>query len=380
MSIDAGFPAALAGVLCLGSSLAGHAQLVTIQPMGTDVYVQVQSEATGEVSINAWSGNGRTDLVAVLPEVLRCQGSLKPDSTGSNKISCSRALRRNGLALEEVLDLAPIMQRLDGKTGVQLWLNDPRLGFESISVPMEEQVGSMRVTRTAHFEAGTVPPPIHIQFGYRTDQFAGVYLPLVALALAITFLAATFARIGAAGLSRSIMLLGAILWMATAAQLEVGAPVHILLYGNQLANLAALCLEFWPPLVFVATGVALGSWNQDNWKPLSKFNEVFWGFAIIPLVLTSVIGALPSMMDQDWIVALPWLVVAPLFALLRRSWIRAGARQSIEPRSMDRTRFGDGPFRNALERDPPLLARRTVGRHLASVSRAVHIALLIAKA
>ncbi len=327
--IDAGFPVALAAALWLGTSLAGHAQLVSVQPMGADVYVQVETQATGEASIGAWSGKDSDDLVSVLPEVLHCQGAIKPDSTRSNKISCSKALQRNGLSLEGVVDLAPIVQRLDSKAGVQLWINDPHLGFETISAPLEEQSGSMRVIHTAHFDPGIAPPSIHIEFGYRPDQLAGVYLPLVALALAITFLAATFARIGAAGLSRSILLLGTILWMAAAAQLQVASLVHILLFANPLANLAALGVDFWPPLLCVAAGIAFGSWNQDNWKPLSLFNEVFWAFAVIPLILTSVIGALPAMMERNWIVAIPWLATAPAFALLRRSWIRARARTTV---------------------------------------------------
>jgi Zn-dependent protease with chaperone function len=69
----------------------------------------------------------------------------------------------------------------------------------------------------------------------------------------------------------------------------------------------------------------MGSWKQGAHRPGNGFGEVLWGFAIIPLILMCVLGALPSMMDQNWIAAIPWLVAAPLFAFLRRGWIRARA-------------------------------------------------------
>jgi Zn-dependent protease with chaperone function len=317
------FRAAFAGVLLLAVLPVGRAQLVRLEKMEPDVYVQVHAEADGEVSMSVWSGSGGRDMLPVLPEVLHCQGRVKRDPDEPIAIRCAQALRRDGLVLEGVVDLAPIARKLAPSEEIQLWLNYPRMGFASLSTPMEERPERMRVIHNARFEAGSVPLPIHYRFGYRPDQLAGVYLPLAALALAIFLLAAILSRMGAAGLSRSVVLLGTILWLGAVAQLQVGDLVHLLLYGSPWASLAALLVECWPPLLCVAAGVAMG--KPANGKPGNGFGEVFWGFAILPLVLTCVLGALPSMMDQDWIAAVPWLVAAPLFAFLRRAWIRARA-------------------------------------------------------
>jgi Zn-dependent protease with chaperone function len=330
MSKSAVLASALAGVFCLAALPGGRAQSVTLQKMDSDVYVQVHAEADGEVSMSAWSSKGGADLLPVLPEVLHCPGGAKRDPDEPAKIRCAQALRRDGLALEGVVDLAPIARRLAPSEEIQLWLNYPRMGIASLSTPMDERPERMRVIHNARFEAGSVPPPILYRFGYRPDQLASVYLPLVALALALFLLAAILSRMGTAGLSRSVVLLGTIVWMGAAAQLQAGNLLHLLLYGSPWAKLAALFVEIWPPLLCVATGVALGSWKQGARRPGNRFGEVLWGFAIIPLILTSVIGALPLMMDQNWIAAAPWLVAAPLFALLRRAWIRARAGASVK--------------------------------------------------
>jgi Zn-dependent protease with chaperone function len=238
-------------------------------------------------------------------------------------------MKRDGLSLEAVVDLAPIAQKLAATDEVHLFLNYPRLGFESTSLSMEELGGGMRVSRSARFEAGALPPPIHVRFGYRRDQLAGVYLPLLALALALALFAAILSRAALAGLSRSLLLLGTILWMGAAAHLQAGMPLRILLFGNPLANVMALFVELWPPLFCVAAGVALGSRKQAGRSPGGSFGEVFWGFAVVPLAVTCAVGALPSMMAGNWLLAIAWVAAAPAFVLLRRAWIRAAARASV---------------------------------------------------
>ena len=329
MSKNAVLAAALAGVFCLAAAPLVPAQLVTLSKMDADVYVQVRAEADGEVSMSAWSSNGARDLLPVLSDALHCSGRAKRDPDEPIKIRCAQALRRDGFALEGIVDLAPIARKLAPSERIQFWINYPRMGIASLSTPMEERPERMRVIDTAQFEAGSVPPPIYYRFGYRPDQLAGVYLPLVALALALTLLSAIMSRMRLAGLSRSVFLLGTILWMGAAAQLQAGDLVHLLLYGNPWANFAALFVLCWPPLLCVAAGVAMGRGKPADGKSGNGFGEVLGGFAIIPLILTCVIGALPSMMEQNWIVAVPWLVAAPLFAFLRRGWIRARSGASV---------------------------------------------------
>src|ERR1700723_124224 len=225
--------------------------------MGPDLQVQVYMELTGEASINVWSVKGTPDLAAVLPGALHCRRVVNPSRSEPNAFRCPQALRRDGLVLEGVVDLASIAPKLDGATGIRLWVNAPRLGFNSSSLAMEDHGGGGRASLTAHFAPGVTPQPVVIRFGYRRDQLAAVYLPLLAFALVLTLIVTLLARSGLAGLARSAILLGAILWMAAAAQLQAGDPLRILLYGDPLAHLAALFVQFWPPLLCTAFGVAL---------------------------------------------------------------------------------------------------------------------------
>ena len=327
MSMSKVFAGAFAGVLCFVLSPAAQAQLLTLQKMGSDLYVQVRMETTGEATLSAWSQAGGGELAQLLPEVLHCQDGLKADATGGNAIRCSRALRHDGLALEAVLDLAPIARYLNGSTGIELFVNHPRLGFESLSVDMTETGSGPRETETAHFAAGSAPAPIRIRFGYRPDQLAGVYLPLLALALALTLIATIMSRAGYAPLAFSAILLGTMVWMGAASQLDADAPLRILLFGTPLANFAALFVDFWPPLFCVATGVALGS-RMRGGRVRRRFGEVFWAYAIVPLIPTCVVGALPSMTQGNWFGAAGWLAATPVSLLLRRAWNRARARSS----------------------------------------------------
>jgi heat shock protein HtpX len=322
MSMKANSMAALAAVLCL-------AVLPMARGESPAVSVQVHIETTGDVSVQVWSQRTDFEWGPVVSQVIHCPGMTQDKPDRFDEFHCSNAMRRSGLSLEGVIDLAPVAKTLDASDEIQLWLNYPRLGFDSSSASMEELGGRARVVESARYQAGAPPPPIHISFGYRPDQLAAVYLPMVALALALTLIAAIVSRASLAGISRSLLLVGTILWMGAASQLQAGVPLRILLFGNPLANLAALFVELWPPLFCVAAGVALGSRSQAGQRPGGSFGEVLGGFAVIPLVVTCAMGALPSMMAENWLAAAAWVAAAPIAVLLRRSWIRAAARASV---------------------------------------------------
>lgn len=327
MTLRKALACAFAGVLCFLQFPAGRAQLVTLQEMGRDQFVQVHMDTTGEATVSAWSRNGGGELTRLLPQILHCQGSLKADESG-NAVRCSRALTRDGLALEGVLDLAPVARELNGSTGIELFVSFPRLGFESSSVAMTGEEDGPRVNWTARFAAGVAPAPIKIRFGYRRDQLAGIYLPLLALALALTLIATIMSRAGYAALALSAILLGTMVWMGAASQLDADAPLRILLFGNSLAEFAALFVGLWPPLFCVAIGVALGSRMRGGRVRRKNFGEVFWPYAIVPLIVTCVVGALPEMYQGNWFAAAGWLAATPLFLLARRAWNRVRARSS----------------------------------------------------
>lgn len=320
---------ALAAVLCLVPLSAGRAQLVSIQKMGPSVYVHVRLDTTGEATLDTWSQKSGGKLAHLLPQLLHCNEGWKKDEIEGNLMRCPRALQRDGLALEADLDLAPIARELNGSSGIEVFVSYPRLGFQSSSVVMTEDAYRPRVNQTAQFAAGVVPSPIRIRFGYRPDQLAGVYLPLLALALALTLLATIMSRAGYAPLALSAILLGTMVWMGAAAEVQADAPLRILLFGTPLANFAALFVDMWPPLFCVAMGVALGSRMRSGRSRRGKFGEVVSAYAVVPLIVTCVVGALPQMTRGNWIAAVGWLAAAPAFLLLRRSWNRARARTSI---------------------------------------------------
>ena len=322
--------AALTIAFWIASLQAGRAQLITARKIESQQVVSIRADVSGEVSISAWSRDGGRELTPVLPEVIHCTGSFRTEGSASNSIVCPRALRHDGLALEEVIDLAPVARSLDPSIPVQLWLNGPLLGFESESMAMTEEEGTAeRWSRSLRFDAGSPPPPIRIRFGYKPDQMAGIYLPLVVLALALTGIAVIIARAGLAALSRSAVLLGTIVWMGAAAQLQADAPLRILLYGTPWASLVPLAVEFWPPLFCIAFGVAIGSRMRPGQQRSGKAGEILGSLAVIPLILTCVVGALPSMTGGDWPVAVIWLAAAPVILILRRAWLRAGARSRV---------------------------------------------------
>src|SRR6202008_2254957 len=133
MSMRKALAATFAGVLSLVLLPPLRAQLVTVQQMRSDLYVQVSMDLTGEATISAWSLNGREDF-SLLPQVLHCQKKAATDRTSENLIHCPGALRKDGLALETVVDLGPIARELSQFPGIELHVNYPRLGFESTSV------------------------------------------------------------------------------------------------------------------------------------------------------------------------------------------------------------------------------------------------------
>jgi heat shock protein HtpX len=329
MSMKVYLAGAFTGLLCCFPFTVGRAQVPSLQKMGPELHVQVRLEPTGEATLGAWSAKDAGNLVPLLPEALGCRSGLKADENGGNAIRCSRALEKDGLALEAVLDLAPIARKLDGSTAIDLWVSCPRLGFETSSAAMAEEVDGPRVTRTVRFEAGAIPAPIKIRFGYEPRQLAGIYFPVLALALALTLIAVLMARAGFAGLALSAILLGTMVWMYATAQLQADAPLRILLFGTPLASFAALFFDLWPPLFCVATGVAIGSRMRAGQVRSGTFGEVIATYAVVPLILTSVVGALPSMGQGGWFAVAGWLAAAPVYLLLRRSWNRARARARV---------------------------------------------------
>jgi Zn-dependent protease with chaperone function len=238
-------------------------------------------------------------------------------------------LRRDGLSLEAVFDLAPIAQKLAPTDEIQLWLDHPRLGFETSSTALKEEEARLRVVRTARFTAGAAPGPIRVQFGYRLDQLAGIYLPLAFLALALTLLAMSLSRAELGELNRSVFLLGSIFWLGAVSWLQAAEPLRILLFGTPLAKIAALVIEYGPPLFCVAAGAALGSGKQAGQTTGERFAEVIWGLGVFLFPLISALAAVPSMADGDWAGAVSWLVAAPISMIVCRWRIRASAGSRV---------------------------------------------------
>ena len=310
---------ALARVLLFAILPGAYAETVT---------VQVRMEATGEVSIRA-SSRAELQLATALAAVIDCPAGRMSRSDAFGEFHCDRPLRRDGLSFEGAFDLAPIAQKLAPADVIELWLEYPRLGFESSSMPLIDPGSQSRRIRMAKFTAGAVPDPIRIQFGYRPNQLPAIYLPLAAMALALMLITMSLARAGRAEFSRSVFLLGTIFWLGVVAQLQASEPLRILLSGTPFVNLAAVVLAYCPPLLCVAAGVALGSGKRTDRRPGEMFAEVFWSFGMFLFFLASVFGAIPSMTERGWISALPWLAAAPISLLVCRWRVRAAAGASV---------------------------------------------------
>ena len=87
MSMRGVFAGAFAGVLCFVLLPGGRAQLLTVEKMGPDAYVQVRMDTTGEATLSAWSRNGGGELAQHLPEVLHCHDGLKTDTNRGTRFA-----------------------------------------------------------------------------------------------------------------------------------------------------------------------------------------------------------------------------------------------------------------------------------------------------
>ncbi len=284
----------------------------------TVVTVQAQIEASGEVSVSGYSSRTGALPAPVLSAVLHCESRRRSDTDRFGDFRCISGARREGLSLEAVVDLAPIARMLLPADEINFWVQHPRVGFETSSMPMEDEGTEWRSARRVRLQAGAVPGPIRIQFGYRRDQLAAIYLPLAALALALTLIVIAFSRAGHAELTRSVFMLGTMFWLVAAAALQAGGPLRILLSGTGFANIAAAIIEYCPPLLCIAAGAALGQ------RKLTVFSEVFWSFGIFLFPLTCALGAVQSMGIGAWLDAAPWLAVAVIGVMICRWRMRSG--------------------------------------------------------
>jgi len=323
------FAISLAAIAFLATPPSAKSQASADGTAPNPVIVRVHIDLNGEATFQQWPPKTAQGLGPAVAQALNCLNITQDEPGSASDFRCTHALLHRGLALEAVLNLAPIAHRLEPTDVIELSVDTPLLGFDQASANMNENPRRIRIIRTTHFQASSPPSPIHLQFGFRPGQLAAVYLPLAALALAFILISAFFSRASLAGLARSLILLGTILWMGASALLQAGAPIRVFLYGTPFANFAALILEFWPPLVCVATGIACGHRNSADRSNRAKFSQIFWRFAIIPLILTCVVGALPSMTTNNWLNAALWLIAPPLYALMRRASIRATARTSV---------------------------------------------------
>jgi hypothetical protein len=298
------------------------------------VILQARMESNGKVTIQTSSRPAGLDLASVFAAVVHCQSKITSDADMFGEFRCDHALRRNGLSLEGVFDLAPIARELAATDEIQFNVQYPRLGFEASSTLLEDRGSRLRSARTARFTAGSVPAPIRIQFGYHVDQLALVYLPLLAMALALTLIAMGLSRAGRADLSRSAFLLGTMFWLGAVARLQAADPLRILLSATPLSNIAASLLEYFPPLLCVAVGVALGGRKQPSAKPADRgpgemFAEVFWSFGMLLFPMASILAAVPLVVEGDWIGAAPFLVFAPVSVIVCRWRVRTSAQASL---------------------------------------------------
>jgi heat shock protein HtpX len=293
------------------------------------VMLHVHMESAGDVIIRATVLRAELHLAPALAAVIHCPAGTMSGEDQFGEFRCHQALRRDGLSLEGSFDLAPVAQKLAATDEIQLWLEYPRLGFETSSMPLEGEGSLFNRVRTARFAAGAVPASIRIQFGYRADQLTAIYLPLAAMALALTLIMISLARAGHPELSRSVFLLSTMLWLGAATRLQAGDPLRILLSGTPLANIAAALVEYCPPLLCVAAGVAWGSRKRADRPRGAMFAEVLWGFGMFLFPLASALGAVPSMAEGDWVRVAPWLVFAPISVIVCRWRIRANAGSTV---------------------------------------------------
>jgi Zn-dependent protease with chaperone function len=295
--------------------------------------LQADMKPTGEVTILVSPPQPGPQFARDLAAVIQCQARMISTDKEFDNFLCSNGMRRDGLSLEAVFDLAPIARTRAPTDEIELWMGHPRLGFESSSIALLDQGAQSRVVRRAQFPAGALPGPIRIQFGYRTDQLTAIFLPLAALALALLVIAISLAGAGLAELNRSVFLLGTMFWLAIASRLQVSDALNILLFGTPLGNIAGIILgilvKFCTPLLCVAAGTALGGRKRTERRSVEIFAEFVWTYGMILFPLTAALAAVPSMAEGDWMRAAPWLVAAPLSLLVCRWRMRANVGSSV---------------------------------------------------
>ncbi len=294
------------------------------------VTLEVHVETTGEVTARVSSSRAELQqLAAIAPAVIHCRNKMTSDGDVFGNFRCSNALHRDGLSLEAVFDLAPIAGKLAASDEIELWLDYPRLGFETSSVPLKDQGALWRVSRSARFTAGDVPGPIRVQFGYRPNQLTLIYVPLAAIALALVLIAMSLCKAGFAYLNRSLFMLGTMFWLGVASRLQAGEPIRILLSGTPLASFAAALFEYCPPLLCIAAGAALGNRRGADRAPSELFAEFFWSYGMFLFPLTCALTAVPSMAEADWMATAPWLILAPVSIIVCRWRIRSRGGASV---------------------------------------------------
>lgn len=326
------------------------------------VTLEFHLEANGQINGTLSSRREELQLAPVMPAVMHCKAKAASVDDAFGDYRCSNGLRRDGLSLDAVFDLAPIVRKLDATDEIQLWLNYPRLGFETSSVPLKDRGALWRVSRSASFTASEAPGSIRVQFGYHSDQLAAIYLPLAVLALALILIARSLCTAGLEHLNRSVFLLGTIFWLGLASWLQAGAPLRIVLSGTPLANIAAAILEYCTPLLCVAAGVALGAGNRTDRSPSERFAEVFWTYGMLLFPLTIALTVVPSMADGDWIGAAPWLAAVPVSIIVCRWRIRKRGGSSVR-------QLAGGELKDRVSELAARAGRRSVEVYVSSSTR-----------
>lgn len=327
------------------------------------VTIHVRLEANGDVIIRTSSRQAGL----LLAPVIHCRGGMRSDGGAFGEFRCKNALRREGLSLEATFDFAPIAQALGAGDDIQLWLEYPRLGFAASSLPLlgplKDEGASFRVVQTGRFPAGAAMGAVRIQFGYHLDQLAAIYLPLAALALALMCIAMGLSRGGHADLLRSAFLLGTMFWLGAAAWLRAAEPLRILLFGTPFASIAAALMEYYPPLLAVAAGAGLGNRKRADRMGGERFADILRGFGMVLFPVASALGAVPSMVEGDWIGAAPWLAAAPISVLVFRWRIRGNA--SVRVREL-----GGGELRDRVSELAAKMGRQGIRVYVSSSARA----------
>jgi hypothetical protein len=93
------------------------------------VTLHIELHTSGAVSVTSVSHQGNLQFAPLMAKVIGCKGRMNAVENVFGRFRCPDALRRDGLALEGVFDLAPIARQLPAKDEIRLTLTYPRLGF-----------------------------------------------------------------------------------------------------------------------------------------------------------------------------------------------------------------------------------------------------------